>query len=409
MHLSFGQILLILLVIGAGVGVGVGVFFIVRRQRYVKSLRDQGWGFEGSPRLDRTYGLNCPPFGLGYHRKIDDLISGSTGSGVPFAVFEYGSLGYLAVLVLPRPLPELYLAQAVRPGAQGLQKAIGPWTATAKDPAWAEAALTAIMGAVDAMAAAGHRVDLSVDGARLVALGVPREALPMRAFLDVLAPVAHALASPALAGYQAPAPPAELSIYQRPDWIYRPADDRFLNEVAASGGGYGHEARDVVLGTVQGIPMIGLTHHWKTDRTETTTDSNGNTTTRTVTDNHSEDILEFHLPWRFGDLSVNWPGWGNRVRFESSDFDRAFKVRSPQPRFASDVFHPRQLEFLLRAHPLPFTIESGRVRFALGSNTPERIMHCADFLVAFFAGVPGFVWADLGHPQPPISRDLDGF
>ncbi len=405
LSLGLGQILLILLV----VGVAVGVFFIVRRQRYVKSLRDQGWTFEGSPGLDRSYGLNCPPFGLGYRRTIDDLIAGSTSAGVPFAVFEYNSLGYVAAVVLPRALPELYLGTAPRPGAEGMQKTAGAWTVTAKDPGWADAALGAIGGAVDAMAAGGHRVDLSVDGARLVALGVPRDAAAMRAFLEALAGVAHGLASPALAAFEAPRPPAELSLYQRPDWIYRPGDDRFLDEVVANRGGFGHEARDVVLGTVQGIRMIGLTHNWKTTRTETSTDSDGRTTTRTVTDNHSEEILEFHLPWHFGDLSVNWPGWGNRVRFESSDFDRAFKVRSQQPKFASDVFHPRQLEFLLRARPLPFAIESGRVRFDLGSNTPERIMHCADFLVAFFAGVPGFVWADLGHTQPPIHRDLDGF
>ena len=87
----------------------------------------------------------------------------------------------------------------------------------------------------------------------------------------------------------APAPPSELSLYQRPDWVYRPADDQFLGEVVINGGGYGHEARDVVLGTVQGIRMIALTHNWKTDRTETSTDSNGNTTTRTVTKHQAPD------------------------------------------------------------------------------------------------------------------------
>ncbi|MFT4294776.1 MAG: hypothetical protein QM582_05120 [Micropruina sp.] len=404
MDSSIGQILLILLV----VAVAVGLFFLIRRLRYVKSLRAQGWTFDGSPSLASTYGLNCPPFGLGYRRTIDDLISGSTAAGVPFGVFEYGSLGYVATLRLPRPLPELYLGRGPRPGAVGQQKAVGGWTVTAKDPAWADAAMAAIGAAVDAMAAT-HPVDLSVDGDRLVALGVPREAQAMRDFLEALAPIAQALASPDLDPYQAPAPPSELSLYQRPGWIYRPADDRFLAEVDATSSGYAHEARDVVLGDVHGMRMIGLTHHWKTDRTVTSTDGEGRTTTRTETDNHSEPILEFQLPWQFGDLSVNWPGWGNRVRFESSDFDRAFKVRSRYPKFASDVFHPRQLEFLLRARPLPFAIESGRVRFDLGDNTPERIMHCADFLVTFFAGVPGFVWADLGHTQPPISRDLDGF
>lgn len=314
----------------------------------------------------------------------------------------------MAALVLPRPLPELYLGETPRLGVEGRQKVVGRWTATAKDAAWAEAALAAILGSVEAMAAAGHRVDL---GRRHPAGGprVPREALAMRGFLEALAPVAHSLADAALASYQAPAPPSELSLYQRPDWVYRPADDQFLGEVVINGGGYGHEARDVVLGTVQGIRMIALTHNWKTDRTETSTDSNGNTTTRTVTDNHSEEILELHLPWRFGDLSVNWPGWGNRVRFESSDFDRAFKVRSPQPKFALRRVPSPPAGVPAAAQPLPFAIESGRVRSALGDNTPERIIHCARTSRTFFAGVPGFVQADLGHTQPPISRELDGF
>lgn len=405
MDSSLGTWLILLLCLGAL----VGLFFLIRRQRYVKSLRDQGWTFIGSPTLQATYGLNCPPFGLGYKRAIDDQISGGTTSGVPFDVFEYGRLGYVAVLALPRPLPELYVGTEQRPGVIGRSKTFGRWLVTAQDPGWAEAALAAIGPAVDAMAAAGHRVDLSVDGARLTALGVPREAATMRGFLESAAGIAHQLAGPGLQRFEAPPPPAELGLYGRPGWIYRPADDRFLDEVDVTRGGFGHEARDVVLADVHGMRMIGLTHNWKTTRTETHTDGNGNTSTRTVTDNHSEAILEFALPWHFGDLSVNWPGWGNRVRFESSDFDRAFKVRCEYPKFASDVFHARQMEFMLRTQPLPFAVRSGRVRFALGSNSPERIAHCADFLAAFFAGVQAFVWADLGEAAAPISRDLDGF
>lgn len=405
MHLSAGQIVWIVV----GLLVALGIALIVRRQLYVKSLRDKGWTFEGSPTLASTYGLNCPPFGLGYNRRIDDQISGTTATGVPFAVFEYGSLGYVATLALPRPLPELYVATAVRPGVVGMQKQLGRWLVTAQDPAWAEAAMGAIGGAVDALAAAGHPVDLSVDGVRLVATGVPRKAQEMEAFLEAVAPVAQALASPALGRFQGSNPPAELSLYGHPDWVYRPQDDSWLGQVVHTGSGYGHEAKDVLLAENHGIRMIGLTHHWKTDRTVTSTDSNGHTTTRTVTDHHNEVVLEFHLPWHFGDLSVNWSGWGDRVRFESSDFDKAFKVRCAYPKFASDVFHPRQMEFMLKAQPLPFAIESGRVRFSSSVNDPAVFEHCGSFLITFFAGVPGFVWEDLGHAQPPISRDLDGF
>ena len=401
---TFWQVVLVIVVLGSA----IGIFFIVRRRRYIASLTAQGWQFENSPSLAASYGLNCPPFGLGFRRSIDDLITGSTVQGVPFAVFEYGRLGYVATLALPRPLPELFMASTPRPGANGLQKTDGVWTVTAKDPAWAEAAVSAIGSSVNAMAV-DHPVDLSVDGTRLVALGAPREAQQLRGFVDALGPIAQQLGGPSLSSFQGDQPPVELSIYERPSWVYRPNDDQFLSEVVSSGGGYAHGATDVVLGESHGIRMIGLTHNWKTDRTETSTDANGNTTTRTVTDNHSEPILEFHLPWHFGDLSVNWAGWGDRVRFESSDFDRAFKVRSKYPRFASDVFHPRQLEFMLRARPLPFAIESGRVRVGVGSNDPALMAHSADFLVSFLAGVPAFVWEDLGHSEPPISRDLDGF
>ena len=401
---TFWTVVLIVLAVGAA----IGILFAVRRQRYIRSLEAQGWTFDNSPTLAASYGLNCPPFGLGFDRRIDDLITGTTTQGVPFKVFEYGGLGYVAALALPRPLPELYIATGVRPGVNGQQKTFGAWTVTAKDPGWAEAAVAAIGSSVDAMASA-HPVNLSVDGSSLVALGVPRDALQLRSFLDALGPVALQLAGHRLSQYQAPAPPAELSLYERPSWIYRPQDDRFLAEVVVTSAGSGHEAKNVILAETHGIRMIGLTHHWTTTRTETTTDANGNTSTRTVTDHHSEDVLEFHLPWRFGDLSVNWSGWGNRVRFESSDFDHQFTVRCAQPKFASDVFHPRQLEFMLRAQPLPFAIESGRVRFAVRANDPAVMEYCGRFLVTFFAGVPSFVWEDLGQPEPPISRDLDGF
>ncbi len=401
---TFWQVVLVIALIGAA----IGVFFIVRRRRYINSLKALGWQFENSPSLASTYGLNAPPFGLGYGRTIDDLISGTTGQGAPFAVFEYGRLGYVATLSLPRPLPELYIAPAPRPGANGLQKTYGAWTVTAKDPVWAEAAVSAIGSSVDAMAA-GHPVNLSVDGTRLVALGAPHDAEQLRSFLDALTPIAQQLAGPSLSSFQGDQPPAELSLYEHPSWVYRPSDDRSLDEVVKSGGGYGHEGLDVVLAEHHGIRMIGLTHRWKTDRTESSTDANGNTTTRTVTDTHSEPILEFHLPWNFGDLSVNWAGWGDRVRFESTDFDRQFKVRCKYPKFASDVFHPRQLEFMLRAQPLPFAIEGGRIRIGVGSNDPALMATSADFVIAFLAGVPAFVWEDLGHSQPPISRDLDGF
>ena len=254
-------------------------------------------------------------------------------------------------------------------------------------------------------------VNLSVDGAALVASGAPEQAEQLQPFLEGVGRLAAALAPLARDGrFPGPALPSELSLYRHPGWAYRPADDRFLSEVTITQDGYGHEARDVVLGEVAGgIRLIALTHHWKTNRTVTTTDADGRTSTHTETDHHSEPILEFHLPWAFGDLSLNGPWTGGKVRFESSDFNDRFTVRCGNPKFAMDVFHPRQLEFILRSDPLPFVIEGGRLRLSPRASDPETIEWAAAFVVAFFAGVPRFVWDDLGQPTPPIDPALAGF
>lgn len=61
------------------------------------------------------------------------------------------------------------------------------------------------------------------------------------------------------------------------------------------------------------------------------------------------------------------------------------------------------------AQPLPFSIDGGKVHIGVGVNDPALMARSAEFLVAFFAGVPNFVWEDLGFKEPPISRELDGF
>lgn len=394
------------------VGIAIAVFFIVRRQAYLRSLREQGWTFENSPTLADTYGLNSPPFGLGFDRSIDDLISGTTHTGVPFRVFEYaGVTGYLAVFDLPWVLPEAFVSApgAGRPGVAGMAQDYGSWQVVAQDPAFAAALMNTVGHLLDGVAVT-QPVNLSIDGRALVALGAPHDAEPLAAFLDNLGSIAQAIAASDLGRFAGGTVPSELSVYGHPDWIYRPADDRFLAEVEHETGGDSHEARHVLLADLPGgLRMIALHHHWTTTRTVTETDSEGHTHTRTVTDHHDEPIQEFHLPWAFGDLSVNVPWTGERVRFESSDFNAAYQVRSDYPKFAMDVFHPRQMEFMLRAAPFPFATRNGRLVVKLDRYEQDAITGMAAFAVAFFAGVPNFVWEDLGLREPPVDPQLAGF
>lgn len=66
-------------------------FLIIRRQRYVRALRGRGWTFESRPALEWVLDHHAPPFGIGFVRKVDEAVSGTTSSGVPFRVFEYVS------------------------------------------------------------------------------------------------------------------------------------------------------------------------------------------------------------------------------------------------------------------------------------------------------------------------------
>jgi hypothetical protein len=66
-------------------------FLIIRRQHYVRALRGRGWTFESRPALEWVLYHHAPPFGIGFVRKVDEAVSGTTSSGVPFRVFEYVS------------------------------------------------------------------------------------------------------------------------------------------------------------------------------------------------------------------------------------------------------------------------------------------------------------------------------
>jgi hypothetical protein len=83
------------------------------------------------------------------------------------------------------------------------------------------------------------------------------------------------------------------------------------------------------------------------------------------------------------------------VEFESEDFNRRFRVRSDDPRTASDVLHPRMMAALLEGPFYDFRMEStdalscwpGRMRL---DEVDDRLR----FLSRVVDGVPGFVWRD---------------
>jgi hypothetical protein len=91
------------------------------------------------------------------------------------------------------------------------------------------------------------------------------------------------------------------------------------------------------------------------------------------------------MPFSFPRLSVGGGGGGKKVRFESEEFNNRFTVRTDNPKFASDVIHPRTMEFLMAVEPPDFRIEGDVTRFSVDRHDTQLIGFCADFAHEFFS------------------------
>jgi hypothetical protein len=404
----------IILIVIAVLVVGLIAFLIIRRQRYIRALRGRGWTFESRPSLESVLDHHAPPFGLGFVRKVDEAISGQTATGMPFRVFEYTSSDggpkfddRVASMQLPLPLPDLFVStDCARSGVQLPEIEVDPrYQVRAADAAYAGTALSAsVLEAIVAFGQAGHQVDLSVDGQQLVAVGAPKDPDQLQGYLVKLGAVAHAFDQAALSPYRVAPPPAGFGFYGHPDWQLIGRDDTLIAKYSLTTAGFGHTTEKVIRGSNDGLPIEAFVHRWKTQRTETYTDSDGRSRTRTVTENHSEIVTAIMMPFSFPMLSVGGGWGGKKVRFESEEFNDRFTVRTDNPKFASDVIHPRTMEFLMTALPPGFRIEGNGMRFSVDKHDTQLIGFCADFAHEFFGRVPSFVWKDLGITPPPFRH-----
>ncbi|MEV6286171.1 hypothetical protein [Kribbella sp. NPDC051770] len=410
----------VVLVIGLVVAAAVvgGIIALVRRQQYIKSLRERGWTFVNSPDFGTVARLTNPPFGLGFRRDPDDQISGNTASGRPFQVIEYKTenwKGWVAMVTLSRRLPELWvMGGEARPrwGVEATKMpspgALGPaWQIGALDPAYAGEVLTPqVCNQLNGLAAGMPGLSLGIDGDQLTVLDPPRKEVDqLGPWLEQLAAVADAIDATPLDHRIQPEQQPRLSFYHHPDWYWVGVDDSLLDVTPSSRAGHSHRTENVIRGRDgDGPPFVAFTHHWQTTRTESYTDSEGRTQTRTVTENHSEAILGFQLPCRMPELTVSGRTFGRGISFESEQFNDQFKVTAPSTKFAYDVIHPRQMEFLMASSPAPFRIADDWAWFSPGEHSQQSVAHSSRFLREFLAGVPRFVWRDLGMSDAPYPR-----
>lgn len=167
--------------------------------------------------------------------------------------------------------------------------------------------------------------------------------------------------------------------------------------------GYDKRARNVVSGALDGHPLVAFDYSYKED----SSDSKGNRSTTT----YHYAIYALGLPCGLPELHVAPEGVFGRlgvmlgaqdIELESEDFNRRFRVRCPDPKFATDVLSPRTMELLL-AYPGKVHVRiagSDFLDYEQGHLTATDVINRTGMLSRVIAGIPSFVWKDHGVTPP---------
>lgn len=98
---------------------------------------------------------------------------------------------------------------------------------------------------------------------------------------------------------------------------------------------------------------------------------------------------------------------GQDIVFESDDFNRAWRVRAADAKFAHDVVHPRLMERLLAADAEGISIwivDGDLLCWVPGKADLESVDGRLAVLAAFIDSIPRFVWLDHGYdPGPDLT------
>lgn len=197
-------------------------------------------------------------------------------------------------------------------------------------------------------------------------------------------------------------------------WTFSAADPYELPDrwhVAPFGTGDSRAAHNIFSGTApNGFPLLAFDYKY----VEHSTDSKGNRTSTT----YRFAVCVLRLPCPLPALHVGRETVLTRIgsaigisdiEFESEDFNRAFRVSCSDPKFASDVLHPRAMEMLLqhgRGDEWRFegadmlSWRSGRV------DIPDLLQR-VDLMCRVVQSIPTFVWKDRGY-DPGTQAQTSG-
>jgi len=187
-------------------------------------------------------------------------------------------------------------------------------------------------------------------------------------------------------------------------FTYTAEDDSLTDRFDGTpfGNGDHRRAQNVVSGQHEGRPIIAFDYSYETH----STDSDGDRTTET----HRFNVISIGLPAGLPTLQVTREGVMAKlgravgihdIEFENEDFNRRFNISCKDRKLASDLLHPRMMQFLLDAEGPAWRIErSDLMCWDSGRIEPAGVDRQLGFLSSIADQVPRFVWQDRGALPP---------
>lgn len=199
------------------------------------------------------------------------------------------------------------------------------------------------------------------------------------------------------------------AVVQSNGWSFSPQDPFGLPERwpgAPFESGYDRRAQNVITGEHNGHPLVAFDYSYKED----SRDSEGRTTTRT----YCYAVYALGMPCALPEVHVAPEGVFSRlgkalgiqdIELESEEFNRRFRVRSPNPKLATDVLSPRTMEALLAGGKINFRFAgSDCLAYDSGSLDAVELLRHVHLMSCVVDGVPQFVWRDYGLYDRPATQ-----
>ena len=189
-------------------------------------------------------------------------------------------------------------------------------------------------------------------------------------------------------------------------WTYTAADDSWCDRIVGAPFGEGdhRQARNVLTGLHAGTPMAAFDYSFQTH----STDSKGNR--ETTTHRYAVCVLQLKAPLPGLELSpesaltrfAGAVGFTD-IQLESEDFNRRYRVKARDPKFAYDVLHPRTMEALLSRPPLHLRLlDVDAINWENGRLAPVDLIARLSTMQVLIEGIPSFVWTDHGLADPAL-------